>query len=345
MKQNIKIMMFIVAYVLVALNGNSQPVKKIYYGWSLSDVSKLEIENKFGTIYFHETTTDSVTIEATFDIDNLSKNNAEYLANQVIFDIKKSGQIVFSKTSFTDNFKTSQDFEIIFTIRIPKNLELKINNSYGDVYLPDITKNATINIEYGNLQAGNINTGSDYTNISVKYGKISFNNAQKLEAQIHYGELTCTKIDDAIIESQYSIVKIDTTNKITISSNFDDINIRQTNNLEITSNYSRFAIEKIVESLQIKMKHGNFIANAVSESFKDIKIENIYGDMYLQMPAGISYFIDSETYYSDLKFPNGIIINQNITKDFIRAKTKIGNDETQSRVQIKSRFGSVHLTK
>lgn len=323
----------------------SQSVKEVYEEWPAKDILRLTIDNKFGAIYFEKTNDELMSIEASFDIENLSKSNAEYLAKQVKFDINKSGNTVLSKTSFTDDFKTSQNFEIILKVRIPDNIELNVENSYGDVYMPDFAGKTNLTIEYGNLEAGKLTCESSPVKLSLKYGKATINEIYNLDADISYAELRVNETGKTNLNSKYSIIEMNTTSQIELESNFDHISIDTVDLIKSISNYSQFDINRINESIKLVMKHGNFNVMNVSKTFQSIEIDNAYGELFLNMPSNSTYYLDSETYYADLKYPDGTIIAQKVSGDLIKSSTKIGDGDSDSKIIVKSRFGSVYLTK
>lgn len=341
----LKICILAFALSFSSLSIFSQPVKEVYEEWPAKDISRLTIDNKFGTIYIEKTNDKLIRIEASFDIENLSKSNAEYLARQVRFNFDKSGHTVSSKTSFTNDFKTSQNFEIILKVKMPDNIELIVENSYGDVYMPDFAGKTNLTIEYGNLEAGKLTCDSSPVKLSLKYGKAILNEAHNLDADINYAELRVKKTGETNLNSKYSIIEINTTSQIELESNFDHVGIETVDFIKSTSNYSHFAINRINNSLELIMKHGDYKVQNVSKTIQTIEIDNTYGELFLNMPENLTYYLDSETYYTDLKYPDGTIIAQKVTGDLIKSSTKIGDGDSDSKITVKSRFGIVHLTK
>ncbi len=336
-----------ITFILFVLGVNAEePLKKVYKSWPVENVSEIIIENQFGNIDFVEPRTDSVSIEATFDISNLSKNNAEYLADQVQFNISSSHETLKIKTSFTEDFKTNKDFKIRIRVQVPEDCNVDIRNRFGDVNMTNLNANGSFKIEYGNLQAKKLNSKNNTPiKLDLKYGRADIEHVNHLNTQLNYGELYCSDIDKLDLNVQYSIVSAKFVDVAEINSYLDNISIDTVNSVTIESNYSIMSIKSLSELLDVNMKHGELSVDQTRNGFDQINIDNHYGKVFIKTGKQVSYTMKSETFFTEIDYTNGTIIEQETLKDQIYLKSKIGSEDNNSQVDVKSRYGIVHITR
>jgi len=347
MKQIFKYIIALFAFIILALTTNAEePVKKVYHSWAIEDISAIIIENQFGNIDFATPRTDSVTVEATFDIKNLSQDNAEYLAEQVQFNVSTSNKTLKIETSFTEDFKTNKDFKILIRIQAPENCDVDIKNRFGDINMNNLNAQGNFNIEYGNIKANQIISSNDSpVNLDIKYGRAEIEHSNNLSATLNYGELICTDIDKLDLNVQYSIVNTSNIDEAIINSHLDNIAIDTVRTLSVDSKYSTLSIKSLHELLDVEMKHGEFSLNQIKHGFDKIKINNFYGKVLIKTSNQVSYTMKSETFFTEINYTNGTIIEQETLKDQIFLKSKIGSEENNSLIDVKSRYGTVHITR
>jgi hypothetical protein len=347
MRKSLKYIFISLVFVLIGYLAHAdEPVKKVYKSWPIEDVSEIIIENQFGNIDFVAPRTDSVTVEATFDIQNLSKNNAEYLAEQVHFNISSFNKTLKIETTFTEDFKTNKDFKIRIRIQTPENCNVNITNRFGDVNLNNLMAQGNFNIEYGNLKANQMNTTNNTPiMLDIKYGRAEIKHLENLNAKLNYGELICANIGKMDLDVQYSIVDIDKIGNAKINSHLDNISIDTVNTLTIESNYSTLNIKSLSDYLDVNMKHGELDVDQLLNGFDKIKINNFYGKVFMNTGDNISYTMISETFFTEIDYTNGTILEQHTLKDQIFLKSKIGSEENNSLIDVKSRYGTVHITR
>jgi hypothetical protein len=335
------------AFIFFALIANAdEPVKRVYKSWPVENVSEIIIDNQFGNIDFVTPRTDSVSIEATFDIQNLSKNNAEYLGEQVKFNISSSNGTLKIETSFTENFKTNKDFKIRIRVQIPEDCNVDITNRFGDVNMNNLKAQGNFNIEYGNLKANRLNsTNNTPINLDIKYGRADIEYSNNLTTQLNYGEMYCVDIEKLNLKSQYSILNLKNIDSAKISSYLDNISMDTLDSITIESNYSTINIKELSKFLDINMKHGELSVDQTDNGFDQINIDNHYGKVFIKTGNQVSYTLQSETFFTEIDYINGTIIEHKTLKDQIYLKSNIGSEENNSHIEVKSRYGTVHITR
>lgn len=330
--------------LLTSFMAEANFAKTIHRNWSVNQVNTLKVDNKFGNINFEKSRTDSVVIVVTVEIKDLTRSRSEYLANQIDFRFSLSDGILTASTVFSDNFKTNQEFNIVYTINIPTDKNLEILNKYGNVTLGDLNATGKFDINYGNIQGRDLKApNKQYIDLNLKYGNASFNSINQLKANIGYGKLSADKIEDANFNTQYSIIKVNTANKVKINSKYDNIDFKFSTEVVATSTITNWSMGNITDKLILNTEYGNVNVSKVETTFKEIKIENSYGNIIIGIPYGASYQLNSDCYYCKVKHHEAEIISQSDNNNREIIKANVGNQPSGAVVVVKSRYGKVNL--
>ena len=122
----------------------------------------LAIANKFGDIKIVTSNGNQITVSVVI---KTSSDNAEYaqsLIDQINVQESSKGNTLKLETKIEGqkNSKKQQcsncnsSMQINYTVNVPASLELKLENSFGDIEIPDYTGNITIHQKFGKLKSG-----------------------------------------------------------------------------------------------------------------------------------------------------------------------------------------------
>lgn len=337
----------LIAFFISGINcAKANYVKRIHKGWDINKVSSFQIENKFGHINFVNTRDDSVTIDVIVEIENLSGSKADYLADRINFKFSlKEGQLR-AETNFSDDFKTNQNFNIVYTINIPVNRDLDVINRYGNVTLGDLKAGGNFKINYGNIQGQNLKSPENKTiKLSIQYGNASFDAINNLNAELAYSKFLADKIINAHFVSKYSVITVDKIIEVVAESQYDNFRFDEVNNLKAESKFTGWNIDKLKTSLNMNTQYGDIDIDDTSVGFEKIFIENSYGNINIGIPVEASYLLESNTYYCKVNHNQAEILTQNEDKHHNYLKAIVGKSDGKSTVTIDSKYGKVNLIK
>src|SRR5690606_6779224 len=103
----------------VALHAESY-MKKVHQGFSKSQITALHVTNKFGSVEISDTGGDSVTVDVSITVKNMSRSKADDLLDLIRISIRKNGSTLVAETVIAESFKTKGNFTIDYRINIPK---------------------------------------------------------------------------------------------------------------------------------------------------------------------------------------------------------------------------------
>ena len=332
-------------FSLIFNTAKADYVKNIHKSWGINKIQALNIESKFSNINIVNTRDDSVTIDVEIEIKRLSDNNAEYLANQIDFHFSLSGGTIYAKTEFSDRFKTKQEFNITYTINIPTDRNLFVENKYGNVTMGDLNALGEFEIQYGNIQGQDLKAPeNEKIKLEVKYGSSSFDAINNLYAEIGYGKLFADAVEKANFDTQYSIIKVDKIGKAVAESKYDHYEIDKVDELSIESKFTGWSIDRLTNKLYIDTQYGDVDIDDVGEGFEKIDVENSYGNIMIDIPSTASYQLESECYYCRIRYNDNAEVIKSIQENNHQyIKANVGKGQPAARVKIESRYGKVSL--
>lgn len=342
--QNIKHIIFTIAFVLITSNIFAGYKKNINKTWDIDQVKAIKVDNSFGNINITNTQSNEVSIDIHIEFFNLPQNRAQYLANQIKFRFWINDDTLNAKTSFSDEFKTNQEFKIEYNINIPNNISQHITNKYGNITLVDLFAKGFFHVEYGDLNAQNLSAPSNkLIEIYVQYGKATVNKVNNLKANILYSKFDANTIEEANIESQYSVFHIQNIENLTSKSEHDYYNVQSINQIAASSGFSVWSLNSIGKKVTINNRYGEIHIQNVQPNFERVEIENQYGNIMIHTAPKANYTLKSQTYYSNVQYPKGTIHTHTIENDKSTFEAAIGKTENNSLVKITSRYGSIQI--
>ena len=125
-------------------------INKAYY---VNSNATLAIENSYGNISVTTWNQDKIELDISIKVSGDNENWVNQRINDIDIDIIALKGMVTAKTVFGNSSSKNQgrnnSFEINFTLKIPKNGSVKLNNKYGNISTSDIFADADIKCKYG----------------------------------------------------------------------------------------------------------------------------------------------------------------------------------------------------
>ena len=213
MKKQFKIhLLFFIIPILGFSNGEKfeftkqKSIKKAYY---VNADAGINIDNSYGNIFVTTWDEDKIEIDVLIKVSGKSEKWVNERINDIDVEIKALKSLVSAKTIMAQsnfyNNGNSNSFEINYTVKIPKNSSVDLNNKYGDIITGNLINNSNIMCKYGKITLGRLNGNSNI--IELGYCKNS----------------TIEYIKNGTIDARYSGLKISEVNKIILDSNYTDV--------------------------------------------------------------------------------------------------------------------------
>lgn len=320
--------------------------KEFNFNYSSNGIERLEIVNQFGDVkvYFSNQKSISVNVQVTANAPtsgqleefiesiNVSGTRSHDLI-KVFTSIKKEN---YNMNSWNKDKKSS--FKIDYDIYIPKNLELVISNSFGEVVLPDFSATLTLNLNYCTLQAAKIS--NPYSKINLNYGIANIK-------ALHGGD----------INSNFTAVNMGEMRNVNMKNNHGSLKAKYLEDIEGVMNYSGGVFGNIKEAVKLNVNFSkNFTIENIDEKVKKLEIFSNYSNIDLPISQKFNGVFDIKTSNGSFWVDPALMVHffknseADGKKNGFKPKTsnsyqgKIGTTtNTETKILIISNFGDVKI--
>ncbi len=335
--------LFLVSILSAGVANGEEKQKEYHESWQVSDVSALQITNKFGEIRINNDGGSEVTIDVTVTVEAANERKADELLDMINVEFGKSGSTVKAETSIENNFKSQRKFSIDYVINIPSDKNLYIENKYGNTVINSLTANGIFDIKYGNFTANELKTpvGGDLK-LNLKYGNGTIGEATNLVAEIDYSPLTIEELETLKLESKYSTIEVEEGKDFQIESKYDKLNFGEVNSVDATTKYTNLKIGELTKSLKIESGYGGVLVGEVNSDFEFISITNSYGQISLGLDDA-SYEVEASCRYCGVDYPESEFSGNRVKdNNTFEIKGKVGT-AAGGKVYVKSQYGEIKL--
>jgi len=346
-------------FTLIFLNNSFSQIysqsKTINKSFKINNATNVEIKNKYGDVKIFETTSDSVIFEIKVYAESPNETKLNELIKSVDFKFNSTNYYLNAETVFntynnlfsdfkkiSDKFITTENvIEVSYLIYMPKNVNIKIDNKYGNVFVDDFENNFNLILENGNFKAKNL---SGNTTLNFNFCEdIDINSLGISNVTLNYSTLKVNEIQQLTLNSKSGNIKIEKINILNIVSKRDKFNIGSLNNLYGETYFSDFDVDELNQEVSLDLKYGEIELEKTPKNFSLIDFKSIATDIFINLEIGSSFLIDLTETKVDLK------LNEKITKierkyDASGTSTIYGKIGTSEKSKIKLNLYDGSLT-
>jgi hypothetical protein len=331
-------------------------IKKFHQEYNVNKDTKLEIQNKYGNIDVKNWDQDKVTIDVKITVQHPDKQKAAKLLEYINISFEQTGNDIKAITSIDEKFNhsnwfnfggESREFSIDYTVMLPSNLDVNLNDRYGDIYIDELTGPVQVYLKYGNMKANKIVRGnSEPLNlISLAYSHAAIEESNWLKIDMKYSKLNMGNSKALVVVSRYSKLRVDDCSSIVADAKYDEYRIGKLANFVCESAYSDMEFDEITKKISLTSRYGDFKVASVPEGFEEIKVNSNYGGIRIHINSAASYNIDGSAKYAHIEVPSEGKLNRIEENTSMSISGLVGRDSnTKSKVTIETAYGSVNLT-
>lgn len=326
--------------------GQVEQSKKISKQFDANSSTELYIHNKYGDVHFETWDQARVEIEVTVSAIKSSESKAKEYLDKVEIQMDGLGS---NEVSFVTQIEGSirngkgEKLAIDYKVNMPRNLMLKVKNSYGSLFLDDFDGSSSLDIAYGNLK---VNRLGGVVKLKMSYSNGEIESVSRGTLNFGYSNIVIDNLGDAEIRSNYSNIGLGVSTNIEIQSKYGNLEIDEVDRMSGSSNYGGVRVLKLHESLKLDLNHGGGLKlNWISKDFSLIDIESNYAPVLLKFEKGTAATLDAKFSYGDLK-NLGVDLNLSYsdkTNTKREYKGTIGDSGGKGKVFIVSEYGSTRI--
>ncbi|WP_409416948.1 hypothetical protein [Flavobacterium sp. PS2] len=346
---NFLILLLIIPFLGFANDdGYSTKQKVIKKTYIVNSDAGIDIDSKYGNITVTTWDEDKIDIEVIIKVSGNNENWVNEKLNSINVNITALKSMLTASTSIGNSTYKSKgsnnSFEINYTLKIPKNGTVKLNNKYGNITTGDLASTTDISCKYGKVNLGRLNGNAN--TIHIEYCQNS---------SIQY-------IKNGNLEARYSGLKINSAGRINLDTNYTDIVMGDGQNIRYDCNYGTFKFQKmgsiagagnyltvnigeILNTLSIDLNYGNLAVGIINEKANNINVTSGYSDISLGYDSNYAFDFDISARYSGIKTDSSLQISNSEEKSNAKKIDGFYKKKGQNKVVLISSYGSISLVK
>ena len=263
--------------------------------------SFLNITNKYGDIEIITAGNDSINICATITIKQKDPVLAEKSISLINTELTKIGDTVYAATSFDDKFfsaaynKGRSGFSVDYSVRVPRGINLRVNNVFGDVYIDSNDSFVDINVSHGNINATSLSRGNSkpVNSIYNAYGNINIDEANWLSVTTKNCPMVqIRKARAVLLFSQFSKIETGDINSLVCDSKYDSYNFESVKNLVLETNSTAIEIGSLTGQLVAETRYGSMNVKKICKGFTSVDLNNYRTPVMLEIEEGAGFNAD-----------------------------------------------------
>lgn len=271
---------------------------RVFY---VSPTATLELNNKYGNIHISTWEQDSISIDINFFISEKNESRFNKIKNNVDFKIDGNSAFLSAETvfgskyaSFFKNIKeatnlmssANQNTRIDYFVKVPSYINLKIQNRYGDVFIPDFNGNLNVQLSNGNFQARKI-SGSNILNL--EFGNVIIEQLEQSTLNLNFAEVNINKAGQLDIISKSSKVNLKDCNLVKLKSKRDEYSIDNIGFVFGDTYFSKLSIYNLANEFNMVMQYGELKHLSIAPTYKLVRINSAYTNCSLIMENPVAY--------------------------------------------------------
>ena len=343
---NIILLILIMLPGIVIAGGDGKVTKerKISKTYVVNSNAGLEIDNKYGQIYVTTWDENKTSIEVMIRVSAKSEETVDKRLNSIDIQFDALKTLIKAKTLIGNFSGRNVNMEINYTIRIPKNGSINLDNEYGAIKLGVINGDSNIRCQYGNLNADELNSNTNI--IRIEYcGKSTINYMRTGDVKASYSDFMLTKGNILKINSEYTNMNITDINDINFRTDYGDLKIVNGNKVNGSNDYSSFRIASLSGQLNLTTNYGDINISRVEKSTKNIAINSTYTNVTVKHDDSYSFDFEYKLEYGNLTGTTGLKFTEKKEKDFSSYYKGYYMNSGENRMYIKAEYGNISLSK
>ena len=264
----------------------------------------LELENKYGKIQLVTWEKDSVSVEVEMFLSESSASKLKKLKEDIKIDFTGTNNYIIAKTviesesgrlasefkSISNTIKgTNKRMEINYLVHVPRNLDVVLNNKFGDIYMDDLEGQVDIVLSNGVLKANRLEGNSSIT-LSFADGMI--NSLGSSTMKLSYSDIVLGEVSQLDLSSKSSKLNVDSVNVLKIDSRRDKLHFKKVEYFYGKGNFTQVWIYDFLRESDVYMKYGKLTIEHVIPNFNKIYVESDYTDVSLYFDRDASLGFD-----------------------------------------------------
>ena len=326
------------------LHSKEKNIKKAYY---VNPDAILSIDNSYGTISVTTWNEDKIELDISIKVSGDNENWVNQRIETIAVDIVALKGMISAKTILGNSSYKGQgknnSFEINYTLKIPKNGSVKLNNKYGNISTSDLFAEADIKCKYGKITLGRLSGNSSIqmeycSNSSIVFLKNGMVTAKYSNLKI--GETT--KLD---LISDYTDIEIEQSDAIKYNSKYGKIRIQNVKTLDASGNYLTIKIGEVFDYLKLNTKYSSLAVQSINAKANSVTVVAGYTGINIGYQTNFAFDFNVLLKYATFKYDSDLEIDSKEEVSNSKKYSGFHKKKGLNNLNIISDYGNVTLTK
>jgi hypothetical protein len=328
--------------VTVSFSLSAQDARKEYS--ESYDVTKgvtLNSDTKYSDVELITWDKSVVDILAVVEVEASSQSRAEEALKKVDIQISRSGNNISLVTEMESNWSRNVKTTIKITIKAPAWINLDMENSYGDLFIQEITGMVMLDLKYGNLKAGTLSRGNEkpYNEIDLAYSNGVIDEAGWVNLDISYSDMEVNHSDMLFVDSKYSKLLGDKAGGIVTEGMYDKYTFDEVDSFVGELKYSGVKFERLNKTFNLNSAYTGAKIGTLTNGFGAVDAELSYGNLTVGLEQGASFKFDGEARYGNISLAGGDRLNRTKENNYVKVWGTVGSNP-KSSIHVITKYGN-----
>lgn len=318
--------------------------KNVYKSFNVTPDAMLQTSNSYGNINVYLWDENKISFQVSIKVSGNNENKVNEKLNSIDIAFDASDSKVIAATLFgNSNWKsgTNLNYEINYTIKIPRNGNITLANKYGNIGIEKLNGTSSITCQYGNINLGNLT--NKYNNILLSYSNdSSINTIDKLYLSSQYSKVDVQNCNQINISGNYNEFTFQNIGSLSLSSNYTKINSKSIQKFNCNGNYLTLKLGDIGQSLDINSNYSDINLNTTFKT-KDIVVNGNYSNTKITCAPDYPFDFDINLKYGGFKNDLDLKYIEKSEKNNSKSYKGYNISTGKSSISVTTNYGSVQL--
>jgi len=358
--RNISLLLLVACMPLLLTSQTYSEKREESKTYRLKPGTLVQVSNKYGNVNIMNWEKDSVRFEVSISVQSKQPSKLNKILTSIDCEMVSTASVISARTVFHDNsatfwkdvvsyagkvVNTSNNLQIHYTVYMPSDNPLKIENKFGNIYLDTRDANTDITLSNGDLQARDFNAN---LKLNLEFGSASLQQAGDAQININYSDLYLQKVGKLNLISRSSTLDIDEAASIDIESVRDKLTLKSCTSFSGDASFSRIRVNELITVCSLSAKYGELKFNSIAKNFVTVYIKSEYTDVLLgispQASCSVDLIYDTKTILNIAPGINNVLKKETINPKYgtIKANGETGKSPS-AQITVTAKAGSLSV--
>ena len=350
--RNITIVLLFVPFLLNATERDRykyEKTKTLNKEYTVNDDALLKINNRYGNIDVTSWSGNKITIVVKITVKGNDEDKVIRRLNAIDVDFDGSSSYVSAKTiiekkssswSWSWGRKSSVNYQINYTIKVPITNTVNLMNDYGNISLNELKGDASLNCDYGNIDAGELHSINN--KINLDYGNATIGFMRGGSMNVDYSKFTVEEAGAIRLNADYTTSVFEKIKTLDYNCDYGSLKVNNAMSVVGDGDYLTTRLGSISKKVTINSDYGSIRIENLKEGFDSVNIDGDYCGIKIGVPDTAFNFILKLSYGSFKRDQE----QYEFIKQIVKSSSKyyegyFKNQHSGGTIKIDSDYGSV----